>query len=133
MDEEERVLVFILGFVIFIFVFFVLHYNLGEDTNKKAEIVAVADGTKLYSAFLSGSNEKLEFFYYKKAGDGYKLDSKKADMVTVFEDSETPYIQMNCKFFIFEMCTIDYELHVPKGSIVRGTSLDLMGRMEEKG
>jgi|WetSurMetagenome_2_1015567.scaffolds.fasta_scaffold495118_2 hypothetical protein len=106
-----------------------------EEGFSDTRIISLKDTALTHVSFTLGSgviDQKPSFMYYKVVDNGFQLKSVPASMTTIIEDeNDKPFIREYYKIWytLFTHTkngykTLNYEIHIPNGSIIRQFNLD---------
>ncbi len=75
----------------------------------------------------SGKDQPVYYFYYQTSSGGFQLTSKDINQVTIFEDTNDPYIEFCLLSDYGSDLTSwnDINIHVPPNSILNTVDLDI--------
>jgi hypothetical protein len=106
-----------------------------EEGFSDTRIISLKDTALIHGSFTLGSgvlDQKPSFMYYKVVDNGFQLKSVPASMTTIIEDeNDKPFIREYYKIWYTLFThkkngykTLNYEIHVPKDTIIRQFNLD---------
>lgn len=100
-----------------------------------AEIVSIKDNIEIEGNFILGTggiSEKQYYYFYKKLGEGYKIDKLECSDCIIFEEkiqggyiSKIENIPTKYKAIIAFREPPEYHIYIPEGSIIKQFNLDL--------
>ena len=100
-----------------------------------AEIVSIKDNSEIEGNFILGTggiSEKQYYYFYKKLGEGYKIDKLECSDCIIFEENiQSGYINKietmptKYKSIIMFGKQTEYHIYIPEGSIIKQFNLDL--------
>jgi hypothetical protein len=142
-DWAERIVIIVVGVIFGFFGWFIVCIVLSflvalpmnkHFTTENRNLAVLQDGNQLQGSFFLGIGSidgVPKYTFYAEHNGGKKLESIDADTVTVFEDTDAPYLvqQTGCKTSMewLAHCYSDKrvtEIHVPKDTIKGNFVLD---------